>query len=241
MKIVAFNGSPRGANGNTYIMVESFLAGARASGAETEHVLLAEKKISPCKGCFACWIKTPGKCAIDDDMAELLPKLTSADIIIYATPLYIYTVSGILKNFMDRIIPIADPHFAKDEKTGLCRHSGRKGDRKGDFVVISNCGFPEIEHFKALSFFFKTYAESSDSKLLAEIYRTQGELLRNAPLLLKPIVHGYKKLLEQAGKEIVEDSKLSEDLIAKLAKPLVPVDMYIKEANKAFDKLLSDK
>ena len=64
MKIVAFNGSPRGAAGNTHIMVESFLAGAEAAGAETENILLTDRKIGHCIGCFACWLKT-GKIALE--------------------------------------------------------------------------------------------------------------------------------------------------------------------------------
>jgi len=55
MKIVAFNGSPHGAVGNTHIMVKNFLAGAEKAGAETENVLLADMQIEHCRGCMACW------------------------------------------------------------------------------------------------------------------------------------------------------------------------------------------
>ena len=237
MKIIAFNGSPRGVHSNTHVMVESFLAGAKNAGAETEQILLAEKNINPCKGCLSCWIKTPGKCVHNDDMAELLEKLIVADIVVFATPLYIFNVTGIMKNFMDRTIPLANPHFERDE-TGICRHIDEEG-KTPKYVIISNCGFPEQEHFKALHSFFETFAHHSQGEILAEIYRGQGELLRRSDLLLKPIIHHYKKLLEEAGGQIVKNSKLSAELIAKLNKPLVPIEMYIKEVNKQFDKALA--
>jgi multimeric flavodoxin WrbA len=236
MKIIAFNGSPRGSLSNTYTMVESFLHGAAGAGAEVEQVLLSEKNIHPCRGCFACWAKTPGQCVIKDDMTELLEKIKIADIIVFATPLYFFNMTGIMKNFMDRIIPLGDPHFAPSEN-GLCRHVNARNNT-AKFVIISNCGFPEQEHFKVLHELFATCVYQMHGKILAEIYRGGGAILHDAPLLLKPIVHRYKKLLEEAGGQVVRDGKLTEELMENLAKPLIPIDMYIKHANQHFDDIL---
>lgn len=237
MKITAFNGSPRGEKGNTHTMVAEFLNGAKESGAEVENIFLAKKQIKPCLGCFACWIKTPGQCVIKDDMAELLPKIVLSDIVVFATPLYVDNVTGIMKNFMDRSIPLADPHFDKDEG-GECRHR-KRSDKSPDLVVISNCGFPEQSHFQVLKLLFARVARNMGARLIAGIYRGEGELLRDPPLILQPLVHKYKRLLRQAGREVVENMKLSEDTIARLNEPLVPEEMYIKGANEHWDKLLS--
>jgi multimeric flavodoxin WrbA len=239
MKITAFNGSPRAAQGNTYVMVEAFLAGAKAAGAETEQVLLAEHKIEPCKGCFSCWLKTPGKCVYQDDVPALIAKMASSDVVVFATPLYFFNVTGIMKNFMDRMVVGGDPHIGKDEN-GESRHIAKKTNTP-KLVVISNCGFPEQTHFKVLHSLFEVVAHHMHTEVIAEIYRGEGALLSNPPLLLKPLIHHYKKLLEEAGKQIVESSKLSDELIAKLNKPLVPIDMYINEANKKFDQILAKK
>ena len=91
MKILAVNGSPRGPRGNTDCVLQPFLEGAREAGAETETVYLKDKQINTCLGCFTCWTKTPGVCVHKDDMPELLDKLREADIVVHATPLYVFT------------------------------------------------------------------------------------------------------------------------------------------------------
>ncbi len=113
MKILAVNGSPRGAIGNTEVILQAFLKGVREAGEEAEVIYLKDKAIKHCIGCLSCWIKTPGVCIHKDDMPELLEKLKSTDIIIGAMPLYIYTVPGLFKDFMDRMIPLAQPYIAK--------------------------------------------------------------------------------------------------------------------------------
>ncbi|MBA4380669.1 MAG: flavodoxin family protein, partial [Anaerolinea sp.] len=67
MKIVAFNGSPRGRKSNTDRILLPFLEGAREAGAETEVIYLQGKKINHCLGCYTCWTKTPGVCVHKKD------------------------------------------------------------------------------------------------------------------------------------------------------------------------------
>lgn len=237
MKITIFNGSPRAENGNTHVMVTAFMKGAVRAGAEVENVFLAKKEINHCRGCFSCWLKTPGKCIIKDDMAGLIEKLASSDIIVFATPLYVDNVTGIMKNFMDRMIPAGDPHFEK-EKGGECVHIIRS-EKIPKLVIISNCGFPEQSHFQVLELLFKRIARNMRTEVIGEIYRSGGAILKDAPLILKPVIYKYKKLLQTAGREIVEKQQLSAETRAKLEKPLMSEERYIAGANEYFDKLLS--
>jgi multimeric flavodoxin WrbA len=238
MKITAFNGSPRGGKGNTHWMTEPFLEGARETGAQTEVVFLAQKNIRHCLGCFSCWTKTPGKCVIEDDMRELLPKITGSDIIVLATPLYVDNVTGLMKNFLDRCVPLADPHFAKDEN-GECRHVKRI-EKVPKLVVLSNCGFPEQSHFQVLKLCFRRLARNMHSEVIGEIYRGGGEILQNGNLLLALSLARYRKLLKTAGGEVVREGRISQRTAEELEKPLIPDDRYIKEANKHWDKVLAE-
>ncbi len=238
MKITVFNGSPRAEQGNTDVMVQAFLEGAREAGAETEVIYLAHKKIHPCTGCYTCWLRTPGQCAIRDDMTELLPKVRDCDLVVFATPVYVDNVTGIMKNFMDRLIPDADPYFAKDPN-GECRHKIHGKTPK--MMVISNCGFPEQSHFQVLRLLFRRIARNMSSELVGEIYRGGGAILGDKAILLAPRLRRYKDLLRQAGTEVVLAGKLSAELQQALEKPLVSDEQYIKGATAYFKKVLQSR
>lgn len=99
MKILGLVCSPR-KGGNTEILVEAALSGAREKGAQTELVCVADKQISPCDACGAC--AADGVCVIEDDMQEIYQKLEMADGIILGTPVYFMNVSAQAKAIMDR-------------------------------------------------------------------------------------------------------------------------------------------
>ncbi len=237
MKITAFNGSPRGKKSNTGIMVTEFLAGTEKADVATEQVFLSEKKIGHCLGCFKCWLSTPGKCVIQDDMTELLEKVITSDLIIMATPLYVDGVTGIMKNFMDRFIPLVDPHFEMDED-GEYRHVKRFPNYP-KIMVISNCGMPGQEQFQAIKLHFRRMARNTHSEVVAEIYLDCGEMLRNQIPILRPIISKYKKNLQKAGLEFATTGEISDKLSDKLAKPLLPASIFIREANKHWDRELA--
>lgn len=80
MNVLVLNGSPKGERSNTMRLTRAFLDGARWGDAQIIDVAKADVK--PCLGCFACWNKTPGKCAINDEMSGILVKMLAADVII---------------------------------------------------------------------------------------------------------------------------------------------------------------
>lgn len=101
-KVLAIVSSPR-KNGNTELLIDEFVKGAKAAGHETEKICLREKKIAPCLACEAC-LRNGGTCVQKDDMAEILPKLIHADIIVLSTPVYYYSISAQMKTMIDRCL-----------------------------------------------------------------------------------------------------------------------------------------
>ncbi len=101
MKVLGIVCSPR-KGGNTEIMMNEALAGARSNGAEIELWSTAGKILSPCDGCQSC-LKEKGKCHIDDDIQDLYPKILAADGIIFGSPSYFGSVSAQAKIVIDRL------------------------------------------------------------------------------------------------------------------------------------------
>jgi multimeric flavodoxin WrbA len=235
MKILAVNGSPRGAKGNTERILQPFLEGAREAGAETEVVYLKGKDIKHCLGCFTCWIKTPGVCVHKDDMPELLEKVRQADIMVFATPLYVYTVSGLMKDFMDRMIPNIQPYILQCGDHFI--HPPRyPGGRAGKFVLISNAGFPERHHFSGLEETFRRFTDSPDTELAGVICCAGGELLRRDAL--QDQLTWYLEAARKAGREVVKLGCVSSETQAVLDRPLVDDPaVYANAANAHWESL----
>lgn len=237
MKIAIFNGSPKGTRGATNVMCEAFKRGAEEAGAEVDYSLLAKKEIKHCTGCLTCWIRTPGVCIHKDDMPELMEKYMAADIVVLATPLYVDNVTGMTKVFLDRMIPVVDPHFEPDEN-GETAH--RKGDRKyPKIVAMSNCGFPEQSQFQALEVIFKRVARNMKAELAAEIYKAQGNLMTIPLDMLKLLIDAYLEKLEKAAGLLVKEGAIPEALTKEMEQPFMPKEMYISNANKYWDSQLA--
>lgn len=100
-KVLILSGSPRKA-GNSDLLCDEFMRGAKEGGNEVEKIRVAEKNIGYCRGCYAC--KESGKCVIKDDMAEALQKMIDADVIVLASPVYFYSIDAQLKALIDRTV-----------------------------------------------------------------------------------------------------------------------------------------
>lgn len=81
-----------------------------------EEILLKEKKINPCTGCFGCWLKNPGICIIDDDSQDVVRKIINSDIVIYLTPVVFGGYSYELKKLLDKTICLLAPEFINIDK-----------------------------------------------------------------------------------------------------------------------------
>lgn len=87
-------------NSNSEALALAFAEGARSAGNDVEVVSLKDKKLAFCKGCFAC--QNIGHCVIDDDANAIADKMEQAEVIVWATPVYYYGMSGQMKTLIDR-------------------------------------------------------------------------------------------------------------------------------------------
>jgi multimeric flavodoxin WrbA/putative sterol carrier protein len=213
MKVVAINSSPR-ADGvsKTKLMLDALVKGMRDAGAEVEVISLRQKTVKHCIGCFTCWTKTPGICVHKDDMTvELFPKWLGADVAIYATPLYHFTMNAAMKAFIERTLPVLEPFLHPSD--GKTHHPFRQ--EPPEAVVLSVAGFPEPSVFSQLSSYVSFLF---GKKLVAEIYRPAAELMT-----LPEMEETTKDILEateQAGRELVQSKKIPQGIMERISQPV---------------------
>jgi multimeric flavodoxin WrbA len=101
-KVLILSSSPR-RGGNSDLLCDQFTMGAQQAGNHAEKIFLKDKKINYCTACGTCFNGNK-TCPQKDDMAEVLEKMVTADVIVMATPVYFYTMCGQMKTLIDRTV-----------------------------------------------------------------------------------------------------------------------------------------
>ena len=222
MKVLALNGSPRMKASSTYHILKPLLEGMEAAGAETEIIHIRKLNLETCIGCYTCWTKTPGECIHKDkdSMIAALESYKTANLVIFGTPLYHFNMSGLMKNFIDRTLPLHEPWLIPHTSVpGMTGHAERYPNHK-KMLLVSPCGFPEFENFEALVHSFKFMAKMENIGYVGEILRPGGEPLSFREL--QGLFTDYYETLRQAGEQIIRDGKISEETQIDLHKDLFP-------------------
>ena len=92
---------------NSEMLAKEFIRGASIKH-NVEYISLKDINFKFCLGCLLC--QKPGKCVINDDVRQYLEKISNADVLVFATPIYYYSMSGQLKTFLDRLNPMYVKH-----------------------------------------------------------------------------------------------------------------------------------
>lgn len=101
-KVLMLSASPR-KGGNSDLLCNQFMLGAKEAGNQAEKIFLRNNKINYCVACDYCK-KNSGNCSQKDDMSEILEKMIEADVIVMATPVYFYTMDAQIKTLIDRTV-----------------------------------------------------------------------------------------------------------------------------------------
>ncbi len=112
MKILVLNGSPH-VNGNTTAMVNAFKEGAESKGHNVEVIQVGTKQIRGCLACEYCHTKGNGKCIQKDDMTQVYEGIDSADMIVFASPVYYWGISGQMQSVISRFYAYPIPKVKK--------------------------------------------------------------------------------------------------------------------------------
>jgi multimeric flavodoxin WrbA len=142
--ILILKGSPR-EKGNSAVLANQVFAGANEAGAKVESVYLHGMNIQPCDACDVCQDGYEG-CIIEDDMQTLYPKITAADVIVIASPIYWFTISAQTKICIDRWYALEsdDKNPFQGKKLGLVLVYG-------DTDLYTSGGINAIHTFESLA------------------------------------------------------------------------------------------
>ncbi|MDO8490711.1 MAG: flavodoxin family protein [Dehalococcoidia bacterium] len=184
MKILGVLGSPR-KKGNSEILLNEAFKGAKDAGAETELLRVSDYTIKPCDGCRTCSEKL--KCHQDDDMQILYDKLRAADGIIFATPVYFWTIPGYFKTFIDRTFALVYPNAQLANKIGgVIVVAGRTGETQTSSLFYL---FFQVHHMFSADYVHGFGLLKGEVKRDVHAMKSSWELGRQVSLMVK---QGYR-------------------------------------------------
>ena len=192
-KILAIYGSPR-RNGNTALLLQKAVRGARGAGAEVEEVVLRDLKMSPCLEIYGC--KKDGRCAIKDDFQNVYDQILTCKGLMLASPIFFYTVSAHTKILMDR----CQSFWVKKYWIEGTAFGKLEAKRKGLFISVgATKGKKLCEGVRlTVKYFFETFDAELWRNLLYRSLDFEGDVLKHPDYLDEAYT---------AGKELVEAVK----------------------------------
>jgi len=212
-RVVAINGSPDMEKGRTSQILTPFLEGMVKAGADVELFFARRLNVKPCDGELYCWRKRPGECYIQDDMQMLYPKLREADILVFATPVYV-PLPGEMQNVINRIVPIMDPVLKM--RGGRTRARLRSDVRIRQMVLVSTSGWRELGNFGTVVRIIEELAKDCSVEFAGALLRPHASRMS----LRKEKAEQIFESARQAGYELVKNGKIPEDLLKTIGQAL---------------------
>lgn len=233
-KVLAINSSPHKGNGNTALILNPFLNGIREAGGLVDLYYTNDLKIRPCRGDLTCLCRPSGTCIQSDDMDWLMPKVRDADVLVFASPLYVDGVNGPMKTLIDRLVPLLQIYI--ETRQGHSRHTP-KDSKVRKIVLVSNCGFWEKDNFDPVISHMQALARNMNAEFAGALVRPHGPFLRSAAQTGIP----YKDILaaaKKAGCELVSERKIKASTLAIVSREMVSYEQFMEIINPMMARLV---
>jgi putative NADPH-quinone reductase len=233
--ILAISGSLRKPS-FTDKMLDLCLEGMMESGVnfEVKRFYPHTMNIGPCTSCWSCWgKKRPGECVQNDDFRQILEVYKRADYILLASPLYIFDFPATVKNVLDRLFINLEPRQMVLASGGTF-HPARFG-RNPKAVLISSCGFPEIDNFELLRRHFRLICEHMT-------WRWSGEILVSAAgAATVPRLFDKKyDQIRKAGTELAR-GEITSSTSEAIGAPVMEAEEYRRMTTLCFERGVTSK
>lgn len=224
MKILVFNGSPKKEKSDTLHITRAFLDGMKdAASQEVQLVHVIDQHIEFCSGCLAC-MRNGGVCRHDDDMRSILEDILASDLLLFSFPLYGYGMPAMLKNLIDRTLPLSSMAMRKVGER--YEHVGQADFSHLKYLMICGCGFPNsAQNFEPAVAQFKLMFRSNHT-----IITVPESPMFNAPEAAVVTVPRLA-LVREAGRQYAASGMIDAELLSQIGSPMIPEETYAKIVN----------
>ena len=189
MKVLGIMGSPR-IKGNTDLLLDEALKGAKSQQAEIGKIVVDKLKITPCREYYGCL--KDGDCVIRDDMDDIYPKLLEADGIIVASPIFFYGLTAQLKALIDRCQALWARRYVLKNLPDSAR--------KGAFIAVGATRGKQLFDGSILTvkYFFQAFGVEYVDELLIRGVDKRGEI-KEHPTALSDAFELGRRLTQKIG------------------------------------------
>ena len=205
-------------------ITRAFLDGMGEVKTQEIHTIdVIDQHIEFCKGCFACKYNG-GHCCVDDDMREILELMLSSDPLLFSYPLYSYGMPAMLKNLIDRTLPLSSMAMTKVD--GRYVHVGQRDFSHLKYLMICGCGFPNSKkNFEPAVRQFELLFP--DNHTILTVPESPMFNASEANVVTVPRLD----LVKQAGRQYARTGEIDEKLLTEIESPMIPEETYAKIVN----------
>ena len=234
MKVLALNGSLRGARGATGKILQSMGTGVQRAGGIWNVVNLSELKIETCRACNHCQRTKTYKCILDsmDNTEEVFSQMADADILIYASPVYVFGVSSILKRFLERIHSRAPVDEILLTKSGLFFHATDQSLSGKPFISIVVCDNIENLTVRNTKEYFRVFGRFMDAPHIAHLERRSAAAwiaaLEGTSKQAKNNAENVLAAYVRAGEELVLKGSISRKTKKITERPFIKIPLPVR-------------
>ena len=179
MRILAINGSPH-KHGNTAALIDEVFRGAHENGHYAEVVHLVDLDLDYCDWCGKCWKESPGICPIEDGLMAHIQKVLQADVLVVATPSSTRSVTGYMKNWLDRVCNSQLDYQVSKERKVTMRSRVPSGKRA--ILIAQGCTDLLQETIEPMNVVMAALGiEVIDRILVKKVGLTEDDTIRSRP------------------------------------------------------------
>ena len=228
-KLCFINSSYRGKKGLSSLLIDNIVRGARSAGADCDVVTLAGQRINRCLDCGFCQSRPSlGRCVHQDkdDVDSIYQTIAKADVVVYASPVYVLGISGLLKIFLDRVYAYGNIDRLKLTHSGMFFHDIPTSICSKPFVSLICCDNFEERVVRNCEDYFRTLSVFHDAKRVGRLVRNSGKLLMGQNEIPAAGKERILRAYEQAGRELGRDGKISACTQREANREVIPVPFF---------------